>query len=68
MLPWVRDLRSQEIEIYTAEPLAINTDGEITTHTPAKFHVVSKALSVIVPTESDAHDIAVATSVRMLNN
>ncbi|HEY9624623.1 MAG TPA: lipid kinase [Crinalium sp.] len=53
LLPWVRDLRNQEIEIRTAEPLAINTDGEITTHTPAKFHVVPQALSVIVPTVSE---------------
>jgi diacylglycerol kinase (ATP) len=64
MLPWVRDLRSQEIEIHTTEPLAINTDGEITTHTPAKFHVVPKALSIIVPIASDTNNTSTGLSDR----
>lgn len=45
----VRTLESQEIEVYTSKGLAINTDGEITTHTPAKFRVIPKALIVIAP-------------------
>jgi diacylglycerol kinase family enzyme len=28
---------------------SINTDGEITTQTPAKFRVIPQALQVIVP-------------------
>ena len=43
----VRDLRGQEFEIYTTKPRPINTDGEITTYTPAKFRVIPKALAVI---------------------
>jgi len=45
----VRTLESQEVEVYTRKPHAINTDGEITTHTPAKFRVIPHALSVLVP-------------------
>lgn len=51
MLPWVRALRGQEIEVITSEPHPINTDGELTTQTPATFKVVPKALSVILPAE-----------------
>lgn len=47
--PGVRTLEGQEIEIYTRKPYPINTDGEITTHTPAKFQLVPQALPVIVP-------------------
>jgi YegS/Rv2252/BmrU family lipid kinase len=46
---FVRALHGQEIEITTARPHAINTDGEITTTTPAQFCVVPQALSVFVP-------------------
>jgi YegS/Rv2252/BmrU family lipid kinase len=45
----VRTLKGQEIEVHTHEPSAINTDGEITTYTPAKFRVMHKALAVLVP-------------------
>ena len=48
-LPSVRTLDGQEIEIYTRRPYPINTDGEITTSTPAKFHLIPEALPVIVP-------------------
>ncbi|MDX2244614.1 MAG: hypothetical protein NW224_28400, partial [Leptolyngbyaceae cyanobacterium bins.302] len=41
--------RCQEIEIVTYPQQPINTDGEITTHTPAKFQVIPEALTVIVP-------------------
>ncbi|MEC4818998.1 MAG: lipid kinase, partial [Scytonema sp. PMC 1069.18] len=44
----VRSMCCQEIEVYTHKPYPINTDGEITTYTPAHFRVVPKALSVIV--------------------
>jgi YegS/Rv2252/BmrU family lipid kinase len=45
----VRALGGQEIEIYTRKPRPINTDGEITTYTPAHFRVIPNALSVLVP-------------------
>ncbi|MGL5064600.1 MAG: lipid kinase, partial [Microcoleus sp.] len=45
----VRALHSQEIDVYTRKPRPINTDGEITTHTPAKFRVIPQALRVITP-------------------
>ncbi|MGL5870911.1 MAG: lipid kinase [Xenococcaceae cyanobacterium] len=45
----VRTWEGQEIEIRTRKSYPINTDGEITTQTPAKFRVIPKALQVIVP-------------------
>jgi diacylglycerol kinase family enzyme len=38
------------VEIYTRRPYAINTDGEITTQTPARFRVIPQAVTVLVPT------------------
>lgn len=49
ILPWVRTIEAQEIIIYTRKPYDINTDGEITTLTPAKFRVVPHALKVMTP-------------------
>jgi diacylglycerol kinase (ATP) len=45
----VRSMSCQEIEIYTHKPHPINTDGEITTYTPAHFRIVPQALAVLVP-------------------
>lgn len=45
----VRVLHGQEIEVFTRKPRPINTDGEITTYTPAHFRVLPRALAVIVP-------------------
>ncbi len=45
----VRALHGQEIEVYTRKPRPINTDGEITTYTPAHFRVIPKAVAVFVP-------------------
>ena len=47
--PNVRALHGQEFEVNTSKRRPINTDGEITTHTPAKFRVIPKALAVIAP-------------------
>jgi diacylglycerol kinase (ATP) len=47
--PSVRALAGQEIEVYTRKPRPINTDGEITTYTPAHFRVIPNALAVLVP-------------------
>jgi len=48
-LPGVRALHAKEIEVYTTRPLPINTDGEITTYTPAQFRVIPQALAVLAP-------------------
>lgn len=45
----VETFRCQEIQIETRRPYAINTDGELTTYTPARFRVIPQALSVLVP-------------------
>lgn len=45
----VRLLEGTEFFIETKKPCPINTDGEITVETPAKFEVIPKALKVIVP-------------------
>lgn len=49
LLPWVRTLSAESIEVKTSRPRKINTDGEITVQTPARFTVIPKALSVFVP-------------------
>lgn len=48
-LPWAQAWQGKEFHVYTRRPRAINTDGEITTSTPAHFRVVPKAMLVIVP-------------------
>ncbi|PAX51805.1 lipid kinase [Brunnivagina elsteri] len=45
----VRALQGQDIEVYTRKPRPINTDGEITTYTPAHFRVIPQILKVLVP-------------------
>lgn len=47
--PNVRALEGQEFTIYTRKPHSINTDGEITTHTPAVFRVIPQAIAVLAP-------------------
>ncbi len=60
LAPWVRfghhtkldrvpALSGRRIEIRTSRPLRIDTDGEITTATPATFEVLPQALAVMVP-------------------
>jgi diacylglycerol kinase family enzyme len=44
-------MRCSEVEIRTGRPKKINTDGEITTETPATFRVLQKAVSVFTPAE-----------------
>lgn len=48
-LPWVSTLKAQSIEVITRKARDINTDGEITTHTPANFTVVPRILQVFTP-------------------
>jgi diacylglycerol kinase (ATP) len=45
----IRTLQGQDIEIITDHPHVIDTDGELTTQTPARFQLVPKAISVFVP-------------------
>jgi diacylglycerol kinase (ATP) len=45
----VRALQGQEITVHTRKSHSINTDGEITTHTPAVFRVIPQAIAVFVP-------------------
>ncbi|MGM3307987.1 lipid kinase [Anabaena sp. WFMT] len=47
--PNVRAIQGKEFEVYTRKPRPINTDGEITTYTPAVFRVIPMAISVLVP-------------------
>lgn len=46
---WIQSWQGKEIFVYVPKSKAINTDGEITTTTPAHFKVVPKVLSVLVP-------------------
>lgn len=39
----------QDVEIITRRPMPVNTDGEITTRTPARFHVRPDAIAVVCP-------------------
>lgn len=45
----IHDLRARHIAVRTSRPLPINTDGELTTETPARFEVAPRILSVFVP-------------------
>jgi YegS/Rv2252/BmrU family lipid kinase len=47
--PRVRHWRGTEIEIHTHRPMPINTDGELTTETPARIGVDPKAITVFTP-------------------
>jgi diacylglycerol kinase family enzyme len=47
--PRVRHWRCREIEIRTAQSMPINTDGEVTTQTPATIAVVPDVIAVYVP-------------------
>ncbi|HET8727197.1 MAG TPA: lipid kinase [Alphaproteobacteria bacterium] len=47
----VRTIRCREVEIRTRRPRPVNTDGEITTRTPARFSVRRAAVAVLVPAD-----------------
>lgn len=46
---FVKAMHGQDVYISTSRPYDINTDGEITTTTPAHFRVIPKAISVLAP-------------------
>ncbi|MFC6788879.1 lipid kinase [Methylobacterium komagatae] len=48
----VRAFKTQEIRLTTRKPRPINTDGELTTHTPAHFKVMPKILRIYAPPAS----------------
>jgi YegS/Rv2252/BmrU family lipid kinase len=48
--PSVLVRRARRIEVHTRRPRPINTDGELTTMTPAVFEVAPAALTVFTPT------------------
>jgi len=45
----VHVMRGRRIEVHTRRRLPVNTDGELTTRTPAEFRVLPGALEVLVP-------------------
>lgn len=47
--PYVRTLRGSEFAIETQRRRKLNTDGEITSETPAQFRVIPKAIRVFIP-------------------
>ena len=48
----IRTLAGEELDIHTHRPRSVNTDGEITTHTPAVFRVLPGAVTVFAPPSS----------------
>jgi YegS/Rv2252/BmrU family lipid kinase len=57
----VRAFKTQEIRLTTRKPRPINTDGELTTHTPAHFKVMPKIMRIYAPPpgeRGEASDIA----------
>jgi YegS/Rv2252/BmrU family lipid kinase len=52
----VRTFTCRELELRTRRPKRVNTDGEITAHTPARFHVLRRAARVYVPADDGSAD------------
>ncbi|ACB79835.1 diacylglycerol kinase catalytic region [Methylorubrum populi BJ001] len=48
----VRAFETTELVLTTRKPRAVNTDGELTTWTPAHFKVVPKAVRVLAPPDA----------------
>jgi diacylglycerol kinase (ATP) len=51
-------LHGSEMRIETSRPLAVDTDGEVTTRTPAHFRVIPRAIAVHVPSASSRREYA----------
>jgi YegS/Rv2252/BmrU family lipid kinase len=49
----VRTATCTEVEIRTRRPRPVNTDGEITTRTPARFRVLPRAVTVVAPEKAE---------------
>jgi len=54
--PHVRTLRGREFEVVTRSHRRVNTDGELTTKTPAQFRIVPGAVRVYVPNTATSAD------------
>lgn len=50
--PGVLVLQGREMKIRTRRSMAVDTDGEVITHTPAHYIILPKALTVIAPPEA----------------
>ncbi len=50
----VRAFQTTEVTIRTSRPRPVNTDGELSTFTPARFRIRPKAISVIMPPKGQA--------------
>lgn len=50
----VRTISCTAVEIRTRRPQPVNTDGEITTETPARFRVLPQAVTVLAPVSPPA--------------
>jgi diacylglycerol kinase family enzyme len=48
----VISLAAPAMEVSTDRRLPVNTDGELTTHTPVRFSIVPRALDVFAPAAS----------------
>jgi len=46
---FIRVMEGEEFKVVTRKPMPIDTDGEVTTYTPARFRVKKSALPVFVP-------------------
>jgi YegS/Rv2252/BmrU family lipid kinase len=47
--PGIRVFRGRSVVVETAAPMPVNTDGEISTETPAEFVMERRALKMLVP-------------------
>ncbi|WP_336488652.1 lipid kinase [Methylobacterium nigriterrae] len=52
----VRAFKTTEIRLTTRKPRPVNTDGELTTHTPAHFKVVPEAVRIFSPDRASRPD------------
>ena len=50
----IRTFSGSQMEVFTSKAYPINTDGEVTTYTPAYFRVIPEALPVLIPKEKKA--------------
>ena len=57
---YARTLRGKSFQIITRRPYRINTDGELTTRTPASFKIVPAALTVFVPAPAPTEPVNAA--------
>jgi hypothetical protein len=58
----VRTISCAAVEICTRRPQPVNTDGEITTETPARFRVLPQAAAVLAPVSPPGEERAMRVS------